>query len=160
MTEAFAPDPEVVADLQLRARTERDRSRFQGEPRWAPPRFVAAWKCRTCGVLVDVTVDALERLAVFNSILRRRNEAPLDHNAIVFCDDCLPQFKAFAADHARGKTDRLAEEIRKLKNSGDPVSEHAVIKTLRDLGHPDVGGLLACLAAKGPTKKTRKQDGM
>ncbi len=104
-------DPEVIADLKFRAYTERDRSRGGADYDWKQPETIGAWKCRVpaCGVLVGVTQDAMERVAMFNRELHRRGEAPLDINAIVYCDRCRDEFKRTAADRRRGQVDQATQ---------------------------------------------------
>lgn len=153
MTREYEPDPEVVADLQLRARTARERPRTEAQVdkvlAWQPPEIVGQWRCRTCGSkFMPITADALEYARMWNRILQRRGEAPLDPERIVFCDDCRELHRSHGADKRRDEVDRMAEEVRKLKNAADPTSEQATIRTLRELGHPDVDGLVHSLTAK------------
>lgn len=157
MTREWEPDPEVIADLQLREQTARARPRNEAKTEalytWAPPEIVAKWKCRTCGALaVPISADDLEFAAVWNRKLRSRGEAPLDPDRIVFCDACRDKHRASGEHRRAEERERIAEEIRKLKNADDPTLEAATIKTLRELGHPDVDGLVQSLVAKAITR--------
>jgi hypothetical protein len=49
---------------------------------------------------------------------------------------------------ARQRSEQLANAVRFLKHSRDPLNELDMIETCRELGHPDVEGLLRSLAAK------------
>ena len=153
-------DPEVLADLRLRERTAAERS--AASPAlyaWKPPVFVGAWKCRTCEVLVPITTEDLERLAMWNRVLRSRKQEPIDHNRIVFCDACRDSLKAKAGDRRSEEARITGELVRELKAATNPDSERATANRLRDLGHPDVDGLLGALrerAGYGPAKRKGK----
>ena len=168
----FEPDPEVVADLRLRASTERDTTRSAKPPEYVPPTFVAKWRCKTpgCGALVDVTEESMERLAVFNGRLRSKAEAPLDPHSIVFCADCEQRNDAAQSERRRREVDRMAIVIRGVKSGQFPLrvtwnnTEHTLTEAqayekLERWGHPDVPGLKQAIAERNATsgaKRTRK----
>ena len=147
MTEEI--DPEIIADLRLRAYTERDRSR-SGEAVYAPPVFVDRWECRhpQCSTLVDVTPDAVEHLAMFNAELTRRGERLIPTDAIVLCDD----HRKLAADYRVGalskKHDKLRGAIKTIRDSKAPRREAEAIKICQDCHHPDLEGLLQAVESR------------
>lgn len=159
--EAREIDPEVLADLRLRESTERDRAPANAAIYdWRRPQFCGAWPCRTCSTLVPVQASDLENVAMWNRILKARGEEPIEVERVMFCDDCRALHKDRGAGKRREQNERLAEEIRKLKAAPDPDRERATINTLRDLGHPDVDGLLHELRERaGSTSKAKASRG-
>lgn len=148
MSREYEPDPEVIADLQLRAATERDRSRSRPESyEWSPPKIVGKWKCRNpeCAGFADVPEIAMERFFAFSAQLRSRGEGSLDPTKILYCEPCQAAYKASAPDRRRAQVERMAVEIRKLKESGDPTRERDLIAQLEEWGHPDVDGLVKAI---------------
>jgi len=151
MTREFEVDPEVIADLKLRAATEHDRSRSRPTSyAWTPPKIVGAWHCKNprCRVLVDVTEETMERFCMFNAHLRRRGEDPLEPSKILYCDSCIVEYKRTAPDRRRGQMDRVAVAIRQLKESGDSSRERDLIAQLEEWGHPDVTGLVQAITER------------
>lgn len=149
-------DPEVIADMQLRARTERDRGRltdaqFAAKIRdAAKPKIIERVPCRgRCGALVDWTEEAEESFRTFSRILLAKRDAPLDKTRIVFCVACRARGRIEAGDGNRRHVDELRDAIRRIKGSANPDSERDLIQKLRDLKHPDVEGLLEALRTKG-----------
>lgn len=158
---SYDEDPEVIADLQLRARTVRERGGNANIPTYTPPVTVADWQCRGgCGSTVGVTQDAIDRLEIFNRQLARKSEAPLDPNRIVFCDACKARGSSKAGESNRNKVDRLAGVIRQLKASKGPEQERELMLQAEALGHPDVPGLVQAirnrLDAKSGSNRERK----
>lgn len=155
------PDPEVVADLKLRAATERDRSRTRGEGvyEFQPSPVVAEWACRNdrCRNLVAVPQEALDRVAVFDGILARQDQQPLDVGLIVYCNSCRIIFLRTAADRRRWQVERMRPAIAQLKSSGKPEEERGLMKQLDAWGHPDVLGLVQAIRSRldggGASKK-------
>lgn len=151
MSDQYEPDPEVIADLQLRAASERDSSRSRGaEYTWTKPVMVENWKCRSssCENVVGVTDAAVEAKATWDRMLHRKMEASLVKSTIVFCDACKARGVAMAPDNNRGHVDALAEAIRKLKDSGDATRETELIKKLEKLHHPDITGLIKAITER------------
>lgn len=151
MTREFEPDPEVIADLQLRDATERDRSRTRrASYAWTPSKIVGAWRCKNlrCPAFVEVTEETMERFCMFNSQLRSRGEAPLDPSKILYCDPCITEYKRTAPDRRRAQMDRMAVVIRQLKDSGDASRERDLIAQLEEWGHPDVTGLVKAITER------------
>lgn len=157
-------DPEVLADLRLRARTERERPAVPPSAlKWSPSPTIAKVPCRArCGNVTDWTEDAEDRFRIFNRELERRNEAPLDKTRIVFCLKCQEIGAKMAAERNRKHIDALAEVIKRIKASSNPEEEREDIEKLKKLNHPDVQGLLqairARLDAKGASRKLRKDS--
>ncbi len=155
-------DPEVIADLRLRAQTERERgNRAAAAPVWTPPVIVDSWPCRhpQCSVRVDVTQDVVDQLAVFNGYLRRRNERPIPTDAVVVCDTHRLALTAYRTEQLDKKRTAMTEAVQKLKASPNARAEHELLAELKRMHHPDIDGLLQSLEAKGagdaPTGKTR-----
>jgi hypothetical protein len=149
-------DPEVRADLELRAETLRERGRVARVPSWSAPVICARWPCRSCGVLVDVTGDAVEAYLRFNEMLKRRNEQTLDTARIVFCDSCRVAWRKRAGERARAAVEKMRELIQRLKRSSKPEQERALILQLEQLGHGDTESLVAAIR---DSRKSRKAPG-
>lgn len=145
MGEDYQQDPEVIADLQLRAATLRDRSRAREMPAFEAAKFVDSWPCRACKQPVPVTDDGVDRYQVFNRQLARLGQERLDHTKIMFCDSCRNEYQRTAADRRRGQVDRMAVVIKKLKASTKPEEEREMIKQLEAWHHPDVSGLVQAI---------------
>lgn len=172
-------DPEVVADLKLRAYTERDRSRTRGDGAytWVPPVAVTRWKCRTppCKTFIDVPEDALVAWGVWNRRLASHgdshgNRQPIASHEVMRCDSCAAEYAKVQPARLRKRADRTADVIRQLKagdkvirfkdNDGDHgANEAEAFQQLRKWGHPDVDGLIAAIADKrnaAPSKRERR----
>lgn len=133
-------DPEVRADLQLRARTERERTSVT--PVWTPPKIHSKVPCRgRCGSTCEWTEDAEERFQIFNRELERRNEAPLDKTKIVFCLACAAVGADAAAKRNRKMVDAVGDIIRELKAGTDAAHELDLLHKLEKAGHPNIEGL-------------------
>lgn len=155
----FEQDPEVVADLQLRAATLRERGRAREMPAYEPSKIVDRWPCRACKQPVEVTEDGVDRYQVFNRQLARQGEERLDHTKILFCDSCRVEYQRTAADRRRGQVERMAVVIRQLKSSNKPEEERLMIKQLEAWGHPDVTGLVQAIRLRldGPKTKSKSR---
>lgn len=151
-------DPEVEADLRLRASTEHDHTRARGPaPMFGAPKFAAEWPCRAkCGAMVQVTEAAVETWRMFNSTLRKRGEEPIEAEKIVFCTPCRTTGTTMRPDGLRKQVDSMAEVIRKLKNGGSAEEERTWMKQLEKGGHPDVGGLIASIAERKLSVRGKK----
>src|SRR4051812_28254255 len=97
-------DPEVLADLQLRERTARERpgnseTQFGRMLRAVgTPRVVDKTPCRArCGGLADWTEEAENAFSTFNRMLDASGDAPLDKTKILFCDACRKRGLAAAS---------------------------------------------------------------
>lgn len=152
-----ANDPEVAADIALRNRTERQRSKIATLPIWHRPEYVANWPCRVCATPVPVTADAVDTLERFNGMLSRRNETFIRTTEIMYCDGCRAEFKRSAAARRLGQVERMRPVIQRLKRSSNPESEQELIAQLKTWGHPDVPGLLQAIRDR-MTSKGRKPD--
>ena len=148
-------DPEVLADLELRAASLRDPSRSRKEARWDPPIVVGTWRCRTCASAVGVTAEAAQRVAIFDAILGRRGEAALDTDAVMFCDPCRGKHTRLAALRRREEVDRLALAIRELKACDDDVRQRELVKQLEALRCPDLEGLVHAVTKRAASKTTK-----
>ncbi len=162
-------DPEVVADLQLRAYSQNDRSRTRGEGvyDWKPPADVAQWKCRTppCKVFVGVDADTVEQWEMFNRELKRRGEKPIASHEVMICDSCRANHAEILPLKQLKRNDRMADVIRQIKNGdtsirwkendGDHIgNRREAIDMLKKWGHPDVVGFEQALSEKSsPNKK-------
>lgn len=146
-------DPEVLADLHLRAATEREPTRMRDMPTWKPAAIVDHVPCRNrCGRVVEWTDEAEHAFETWNRILLAKRDAPLDKTRIVFCDACRMSGVQPGADRNRKQHEMLRERIRYLKQSANPDGETKVIDEIKKLGHPDVPGLLEALRQKREAK--------
>lgn len=164
-------DPEVLADLQLRASSQHDRSRARPSQAilgtWAPNEKPAGmWRCKGRGkgkepcptnAVVPVTADTIERMMAFNEMLRARDEPLLETDDIVRCERCQREINATRAVRLREREDNIGSLIRQLKQSNEPRKEQAphamipkdkgkppmlVTKLLEIFEHPDVEALM------------------
>lgn len=166
MSREYEQDPEVLADLRLRAASEYDTSRTRGNPaaEWTAPDIVALWPCRMkgCTLKVPVTQDAFERKDVMDRQLARMGEEPLDIATIMACPQCIEKarYGPYKAHRQWEKLDRVAAAIRTIKASQDPKREHDAIAQLRKDHHPDVEGLLeaVCARLRGSNSKRDRKD--
>jgi len=165
-------DPEVIADLQLRAYSQHDRTRTRGDGvyDWKPAPSVTQWKCRTppCKVFVGVDADTIEQWEMFNRELVKRGERPIASHDVMRCPSCEAELAKIQPLRLRKRVERMADVIRQLKdgkeqirfkdNSGDHIASRAeALEKLREWGHPDVAGLTQALAEKSsPNKKPRR----
>jgi len=159
---SFEEDPEVVADLQLRAASERDSTRSRPSPAllevWAPSsKFVGVWKCRTapCMRMVSVTEETLEYFEKCNEWLALKGEQPLDPTTILRCDRCRDEVKARRPALLRQRVVEMAAVIGKLKASPQPRQEHDLIRQLTSWNHPDLPGLLDALDPRAGKSRKR-----
>jgi hypothetical protein len=164
-------DPEVVADLQLRAYTAASRKGLSDAQfgdaikAAATPRIIDKVPCRArCGRLTEWTEEAQDAFDTFNRKLSGEREAPLDKTRIAFCDNCRKLGATYAADRNRKQVDALAVLIRELKDEPPPNTqrERELVEAIKKAGHPDVEGLVQTVRekrAKQPTgKRTRGSE--
>ena len=152
---SFEEDPEVIADLQLRASSVYDSSRSSQPPTWAPPTIVDRVPCRArCGAVVEWTDEAEERFGIFNRHLKQKLEAPLDKTKIAFCNACRAKGQALAAERNRQAVEFMAPLIRELKGEPAPnaIREREIIEKLKKAGHPDIEGLCGAIKARRESK--------
>lgn len=164
---SFEEDPEVVADLRLRAYTERSRTGISTEAFGAavrqaatPPRIVDKVPCRgRCGALVDWPEDAEDRFQLFNRILASKAEAPLDKTRITFCDKCRATGMAMQGERNRKATDMMQQLIAELK-AGPKSSdrERELLEKIKKLGHPDVNELVQAIKARRDAKSNVRRN--
>lgn len=159
-------DPEVVADLQLRAYTQHDRSRSRADNHstWRPEATVGYWNCRRegCMGIIAITQDAVDRLDDANRMLQRRGELKIKSREVAWCDGCVKLFAKARADRLRERTDAMATCIRELKEHPNPRSAHDLIAQISKLRHPDLQGLLEAIEIKrktGPERAKRERRG-
>lgn len=154
-------DPEVVADLRLRAYTAASR-KGMSEAQFgaaikaaATPKIIDRVPCRNrCGAVVSWTEEAEDTFQTFNRQLARKMEAELDKTKIVFCNSCRIAGGLLSAERNRKQVDFIAQLIRELKN-GNGIKEDRekeIIEKLKKAGHPDVEGLQQAIRDKAATK--------
>ncbi len=170
---SFEEDPEVVADLKLRAYTERDKSRTRtAEYDWKPPPVVTQWKCRTppCKEFVDVDAETIERWEIFNRELRKRGEKPIASHEVLWCASCLGEHARIRPDRLRARVERMRSVIQQLKagdqtiryrtNDGEVATdERAALEQLKAWGHPDVPALVESIRQRNATPSKRERRG-
>ncbi len=164
---SFEEDPEVVADLKLRAYSEHDTSRARPSRdrigQWTPDKTVGAWRCQRpgCVNLFAVTAEAIEHVEIFNRELARRGEGPIDLRKVAWCDGCRAAWLANRSVKARERVDAIAKLVRELKASSQPQKLTEQIEQLRKWRHPDVDGLLSAIDERlrnGKGKRERKDS--
>jgi hypothetical protein len=156
-------DPEVVADLQLRAYTEKSRkgiseAEFAAKIRaTAKPNVIGVVPCRNrCGAVVSWTEEAEHTFQTFNRQLARKSEAPLDKTKIMFCPTCTKSGMEQRADGLRGLVEKIAAAIRELKSGCNAERERELLDKLKRAGHPDIAGLEQALREKTTNKYGRR----
>jgi hypothetical protein len=159
---SFSEDPEVVADIKLRAATLRDSSRSREMPTFIPARITGQVPCRgRCGSLVDWTEEAEERFAIFNRILARKMEAPLDKTRIAFCNKCRTTGMAMQGERNRKATDLMKQFIVELKNGPKSAErERELVDKITKLGHPDVAGLVQAIQERKASKSSARRGSL
>jgi hypothetical protein len=163
-------DPEVVADIELRDRSERDpnrardlRSAAGGE--LGDRKTVGHWLCRvaTCRRPVEVTADTVYVLEVMNAHLAGRGEAPIQTLDVVFCEEHrqkLGEARQAVSIQVRAKVRDYILELRS-EDPPSPDRERDLISKIEALGHPDTKGLLQSIGDRrrkdeGKTQKPRR----
>lgn len=112
-------------------------------PSWAPEPTVEHWRCRAgCGELVGVGRTAIEHWREMSALLAARGERPLDTGAIVWCRPCEERLRAAANERKARARNEVTRLVNVLRASMDPTREQVVIARLRELGHPDIEGLV------------------
>lgn len=152
-------DPEVVADLRLRAATERDSTRTRPTKQgWSPPAIVDRWPCKTgCGAMVDVPIDAVQALDVFNAQLKRQRERPIAPSQVMVCEKCKVTLLEQEAEEKRTRTERVAHHVAALNAShGMPTEEKGILEQLKRWGHPDPEGLAKAIADRRASERGNK----
>ena len=144
-------DPEVLADLRLRASSMHDRTRARPtKSAWSPPAIVDRWPCKTgCGAMVDVPIDAVQALDVFNAQLKRQREKPIAPSQVMVCDKCKATLLEQEAEEKRTRAERVSFHVAALGASkGIPTEEHGILEQLKRWGHPDPEGLAKAIAER------------
>lgn len=146
-------DPEVLADIELRDRTRRERPNASAALyAWTPTPDVEHWPCRAgCGRMVGVPQEALDAAITFDRQLARTNEPPLNRAKIVFCSTCKASGMKFAAETNRRHVEALRLLIREAKESStaaDTLEERERIEKIRLMRHPNVVDFVAALREK------------
>jgi hypothetical protein len=144
-------DPEALADLRLRAASMHDHTRTRPTKHaWTPPAIVDRWPCKTgCGLMVDVPIDAVQALEVFNAQLKRQRERPIAQNQIMLCDKCKAKILEQEAEEKRTAAERVAFHVAALNaTKGIPTEERGILEQLKRWGHPDPEGLAKAIAER------------
>lgn len=138
---------EDAADRILRHRTELATDRTRAPVPIGDTSIVANWKCRTstCAVIVAVPASAFDAWEVFNRKLASQRQPPIATDQVMFCDACAAELRRSAPERRRAQDERLAPVVKLLAASPQPEREHAMIRQLRQWGHPDVDGLVGVL---------------
>jgi len=157
-------DPEVIADLQLRARTEFDRSRTKGADvyDWREPATVAAWCCRTrtCRTPVRVTQDAVDNLAMMNRQAKARGYERIRDDEVMYCATCEAAMRVERGVVSQRRSEVMRKHIVELKGGPGADRERDLLKQLEALGHPDVKGFEQAMREKKDSKKTRMRGSL
>lgn len=162
-------DPEVVADLQLRAATEHDSTRSRPTTlRFEPSVTVRLLPCRNgkCRKPCELTEDGQARIAQFNRILLARSDQPLNEHELLVCDECRALLESHKADRNREHRELMRKHVAALKNAADPFAkkggtgEYVLADewTYVEKRHPDPRGLAAWLRDQQRTRKQTKPN--
>lgn len=122
-------DPEVLADLRARERSERDPSRTSSHSdpyAWTEPAIVEHWPCRGgCGAMIGVTREAVDALATSNAMLAKKREAPIAKGKVVWCPDCKRADDELAAAQRRPhkQTEMAGVNTNDERPSGMPTGQ-------------------------------------
>lgn len=165
---SFEEDPEVIADLQLRASSERDGSRTRGAGvyDWKKAGDVAWWPCRGCKSLVGVVEDVCAYRQQFNGYLRKRMEAEIPIDGVVLCAKCYARLAKERSHVMFDRKAEVADAIRKLKDHQNPrgidgqhdaKGAQAILELLKKRHHPDINGLLDAIDARRASKGNVRQ---
>ena len=151
-------DPEVAADLRLRAATARERRASHSEVAWHPPPIVGKWRCRNpkCPTMVDVPEPAMDRYCAFNAELRKRGEEPLDRDKIMFCEACREHVSSAFADRRREQVERMRSAIIELKEARDDARQREILEQLKAWHHPDIDGLTLWLRERSRSAASKR----
>lgn len=149
-------DPEVIADLKLRAYTEHDSSRTRRAVSaiggGGPEPFVAAWACRNppCAKPVPVTQTAIDTLAQFNGEPYKfaRESRPIKESHVVACPECEHLARDYRAKAMDTRRYELSKAIKLLKEKKNPRDEKDLVELLKKLRHPDVAGLIEAIETR------------
>lgn len=161
-------DPEVVADLQLRAATERDSTRSRPTTlRYEPCPTVRVLPCagnvngKPCGHPCELTQTGQARLTQFAKMLLSRGEQPLDEHKLLMCDRCRALWESQRADRKRERVEEMRTCIQQLKASKDAEQEYDLWRRVEALHHPDPRGLREALRAKSQgSMRPRAKEGL
>jgi hypothetical protein len=163
-------DPEVIADLKLRAYSERDSSRGKVTEdhiaNWRPDGVVTQWKCRMekCMRFMDVTQEGIDRLDDANAHLAKRGEPPLKSFEVAICQTCMRMRAGDVGRRLRERVTGLAENIRKLKEHAKPRQASELLAAIIKAKHPDLPGLLDAIEARrsksGESGKRERKHGL
>lgn len=155
-------DPEVLADLQLREQTTRERPRMSDAQfaenlrEAAAPRVIGKVPCRArCGNVADWTEEAEAAFQTWNRKLVADREAPLDKTRIVFCDDCRRRGAVEAAQSNRNHVEAMRAAIQELKEHPPetPSEEREAVKRLEKLRHPFPHDCIKAILENGSKKR-------
>lgn len=114
---------------------------------------VATRPCRACGAPCDVTEAGMFALKTCNRILLARGDMPISETKTFACDACVGRVREASGEENRRNVDLMRAAILDLKDAIDPASEKGTIEVLKELGHPDVPGLLLAIAEKRAESK-------
>ena len=147
MNRFVVDDPEVLAERRTRDRhggAHRPEGDGYAPAIERPSPIVAGWACRSgCGRFVPVDDAGVGARDHANAQLRRRGEPELGEHEIVFCAACKQRSAPDRGQAKRRQADEMAALIRELKTLVDnDLRERSIVARIRQLGHPDVDGLL------------------
>lgn len=160
-------DPEVSADLQLRAYTARTRTglteaQFAAKIReTATPKIIGKVPCRArCGNLADWTEEAEDAFNTFNRKLAQTADAPLDKTKIAFCASCRAKGMAAVGDSNRNHVEAMRKAIVELKDNppSSPSDERAAVKRLEALRHPFAEECVRTICENATKKGSRRRE--
>jgi hypothetical protein len=138
VTRDFATDPEVAADLILRARSERDATRTAGDGDhgygWLPEQPDEYWPCRGCGRPVGMTASAIETAKVCNRKLVAEGQKPFRKHELAVCEPCRALERKAERERDQARAQSIAALCGELRRGVLPWREAAIADELRGLG--------------------------
>lgn len=164
MSDELEMDPEVIADIKLRAATERDPTRSRKLPRFEPSPTVGHWPCRNnaCQMPCEVTQAGVEMFDMFNKLLVKRGEQPISTEDVLVCDICRRFLDRHAEQKAGERDEQMRRDVKRLRAAKDPDRELAgdeLLKKRLERWHPDLYGLLESLRhSKNKNKRARPEE--
>ena len=156
MSRDFATDPEIAADLDRRARSERDASRTRGEADhgygWLPEQPDEFWPCRGCGKPVGIPPSAIDAARQCNRKLVAMGQKPFRKHELAVCGPCRAKERLAERERELQRGQAIAALTRELRHGVHPWRVDAIADELRGLG-ADVEQILREVAQANESKQ-------
>jgi hypothetical protein len=125
MTRDPITDPEVLADLGHRARSERDTTRSRETAHaFGDAAIVEHWPCRKgCGAMVGVTRAGIDARETCNRRLATLREPPIGKHQVMWCPSCK------RVDEELARAQRRPHEQRTMPGIGESAQRPSGMQT-------------------------------